>query len=55
MRANKLPNPNVVALPDQNLLLNYQSPPGSTGKKPTYKKGPTKIPTPGGYIVLHTS
>ena len=35
--------------------INYQSPPGSTGKKPTYKKGPTKIPTPGGYIVLHTS
>ena len=35
--------------------INYHSPPGSTGKKPTYKKGPTKIPTPGGYIVLHTS
>ena len=35
--------------------VNYQTPPGSQGKKKTYVKGPTKIPTPGGYIVLHTS
>lgn len=35
--------------------VNYHSPPGTTAKKQTYVKGPTKIPTPGGYIILHTS